>query len=148
MALPWLVAIGTEYLVFRWFFAADLAAGAGPRPDPAEPPRAARVRAGHGGVHAGRIRGDLGGRRQPGVGGGGRARWCWRSARWPGAGPPPGRWSAAARRSCAFVLALGMVVRAVVDNGLADALGHLLPGRHRRCPRCSASRRWPPCWPT
>lgn len=27
----------------------------------------------------------------------------------------------------AFVLALGIVVRAVVDNGLADALGHLLP---------------------
>lgn len=28
----------------------------------------------------------------------------------------------------AFVLALGIVVRAVVDNGLADALGDLLPG--------------------
>ena len=28
----------------------------------------------------------------------------------------------------AFVLALGIVVRAVVDNGLADALGHLVPG--------------------
>ena len=27
----------------------------------------------------------------------------------------------------AFVLALGIVVRAVVDNGLADALGHLVP---------------------
>jgi len=30
MALPWLVAIGTEYLVFRRFFAADLDAGAQP----------------------------------------------------------------------------------------------------------------------
>jgi arsenical pump membrane protein len=28
----------------------------------------------------------------------------------------------------AFVLALGIVVRAVVDNGLGDALGHLVPG--------------------
>ncbi len=27
----------------------------------------------------------------------------------------------------AFVLALGVVVRAVVDNGLADALGHVVP---------------------
>jgi len=34
---------------------------------------------------------------------------------------------AAAVPFLAFVLALGIVVRAVVDNGLADALGHLLP---------------------
>ena len=30
MALPWLAVIGTEYAVFRWFFAADLDAGATP----------------------------------------------------------------------------------------------------------------------
>ena len=30
MALPWLAVIGTEYAVFRWFFAADLDAGAPP----------------------------------------------------------------------------------------------------------------------
>ncbi|MEV7997270.1 hypothetical protein AB0O67_36955 [Streptomyces sp. NPDC086077] len=41
----------------------------------------------------------------------------------------------------AFVLALGVVVRAVVDNGLAGALGHALPDgapgadRHRRAGR-------------
>ncbi|MDV9202050.1 ArsB/NhaD family transporter, partial [Streptomyces sp. Wh19] len=35
---------------------------------------------------------------------------------------------AAALPFCAFVLALGVVVRAVVDNGLADVLGHLVPG--------------------
>lgn len=34
---------------------------------------------------------------------------------------------AAALPFCLFVLALGMVVRAVVDNGLGAALGHLLP---------------------
>ncbi|MYV42804.1 arsenic transporter, partial [Streptomyces sp. SID1328] len=34
---------------------------------------------------------------------------------------------AAAPPFLAFVLALGVVVRAVVDNGLSDALGHLLP---------------------
>jgi arsenical pump membrane protein len=36
MALPWLVAIGVEYAAFRWFFAGDLAAAA---------PAAARARA-------------------------------------------------------------------------------------------------------
>jgi arsenical pump membrane protein len=30
MALPWLAVIGTEYVVFRWFFATDLDAGAKP----------------------------------------------------------------------------------------------------------------------
>jgi arsenical pump membrane protein len=30
MALPWLAVIGTEYAVFRWFFAADLDAGVPP----------------------------------------------------------------------------------------------------------------------
>lgn len=34
---------------------------------------------------------------------------------------------AAAIPFLAFVLALGIVVRAVVDNGLDDALGHLIP---------------------
>ncbi|HTU07008.1 MAG TPA: SLC13 family permease, partial [Trebonia sp.] len=32
MALPWLAVIGTEYVVFRWFFATDLDAGARPVP--------------------------------------------------------------------------------------------------------------------
>jgi arsenical pump membrane protein len=35
---------------------------------------------------------------------------------------------AAAPAFLAFVLALGVVVRAVVDNGLADVLGRVLPG--------------------
>ena len=35
MALPWLVVIGTEYLVFRWAFAEDLHAPAGPASAPA-----------------------------------------------------------------------------------------------------------------
>jgi arsenical pump membrane protein len=35
---------------------------------------------------------------------------------------------AAAPAFLAFVLALGIVVRAVVDNGLAGALGHAMPG--------------------
>lgn len=35
---------------------------------------------------------------------------------------------AAALPFCAFVTALGIVVRTVVDNGLASALGHVVPG--------------------
>ena len=35
MALPWLVVIGVEYLVFRWVFAEDLHAPAGPASGPA-----------------------------------------------------------------------------------------------------------------
>jgi arsenical pump membrane protein len=35
MALPWLVVVGIEYLVFRWVFAEDLHAPAGPAPAPA-----------------------------------------------------------------------------------------------------------------
>jgi arsenical pump membrane protein len=35
MALPWLVVVGTEYLVFRWVFAEDLHAPAGPASAPA-----------------------------------------------------------------------------------------------------------------
>jgi arsenical pump membrane protein len=35
MALPWLVAIGVEYVVFRGFFRSDLAAGATPPLEPA-----------------------------------------------------------------------------------------------------------------
>ncbi|WP_309485445.1 SLC13 family permease, partial [Streptomyces sp. WELS2] len=39
MALPWLAAIGVEYLVFRRFFARDLAAAAPADRDPGNPPR-------------------------------------------------------------------------------------------------------------
>src|SRR5262249_50463830 len=35
MALPWVVAIGIEYLIFRWFFRSDLNDSAGPPRPPA-----------------------------------------------------------------------------------------------------------------
>jgi len=38
MALPWLAVIGTEYVVFRRFFASDLAAGGHPAPATGEAP--------------------------------------------------------------------------------------------------------------
>ncbi|MBK3636091.1 arsenic transporter [Streptomyces sp. MBT97] len=126
MALPWVVAVGAEYLIFRRFFAADLPAAEpvaddGPAP---ELPLFALVTVactlvGFVVVSAVGI--------EP----------AW--AAFAGALVMAGRAlvrrrvtpvavvKAAAPGFLAFVLALGIVVRAVVDNGLADALGHVLP---------------------
>lgn len=127
MALPWLVAIGAEYLVFRKFFARDLAAAA-PSPtsgDTPELPVFALATVGctlAGFVLTSAIGIDP----------------AW--AAFAGALVMAGRAllrrqatpmtvvRAAAPSFLAFVLALGIVVRAVVDNGLSDALGHVLPG--------------------
>ncbi len=130
MTLPWLVAIGAEYLVFRRFFAADLAV-----PASAEKSEAADADAPAlplfalvtvactlaGFVVASALGVDP----------------AW--AALAGALVLSGR--ALLRRQAtpvtvlratapgflAFVLALGIVVRAVVDNGLADELGLVLP---------------------
>ncbi|MDV9178216.1 arsenic transporter [Streptomyces sp. W16] len=127
MALPWLVAIGAEYLVFRKFFARDLAAAA-PSPASGDTPglpvfalaTVACTLAGF--VLTSAIGIDP----------------AW--AALAGALVMAGRGllrrqatpltvvRAAAPSFLAFVLALGIVVRAVVDNGLSDALGHVLPG--------------------
>ncbi|WP_093623470.1 SLC13 family permease [Streptomyces sp. 3213.3] len=127
MTLPWLVAIGAEYLVFRKFFARDLAAAA-PSPtsgDTPELPVFALATVGctlAGFVLTSAIGIDP----------------AW--AAFAGALVMAGRAllrrqatpmtvvRAAAPSFLAFVLALGIVVRAVVDNGLSDALGHVLPG--------------------
>ncbi|WP_406465743.1 arsenic transporter [Streptomyces sp. NBC_01622] len=127
MALPWLVAIGAEYLVFRKFFARDLAAAA-PSPasgDPPELPVFALVTVAC--TLAGFVLTSAIGIAP-----------AW--AAFAGALVMAGRGllrrqatpltvvRAAAPSFLAFVLALGIVVRAVVDNGLSDALGHVLPG--------------------
>ncbi|MET7825108.1 arsenic transporter [Streptomyces sp. NPDC005386] len=127
MVLPWLVAIGAEYLVFRRFFARDIAAGASSRTvgEPPELPLFALVTVGctlAGFVVASAVGIDP----------------AWSAT----AGALVLATRALVRRRTtllavvraagpsflAFVLALGIVVRAVVDNGLADALGDLLPG--------------------
>ncbi|WP_203690835.1 arsenic transporter [Streptomyces sp. SID12488] len=137
MTLPWLVAIGAEYVVFRRFFAADLTAptpdtspsdqDTDTGPDTADVPplplfalvTVACTLAGF--VVASALGIDP----------------AW--AALAGALVLSGR--ALLRRQAtpvtvlratapgflAFVLALGVVVRAVVDNGLADALGRVLP---------------------
>ena len=126
MALPWLVAIGAEYVVFRRFFARDLTAAA-PAPGAAETPELplfALVTVGctlAGFVVASALGID--------------PAWAALAGALTLAGralvrrqaTPLTVVRAAAPAFLAFVLALGLVVRAVVDNGLADALGHLLP---------------------
>ncbi|MGW1777676.1 SLC13 family permease [Streptomyces sp. NPDC002143] len=126
MALPWVVAVGAEYLVFRRFFADDLPAvepvvDDGPAP---ELPLFALITVGctlAGFVVASAV--------------GIEPAWAAFAGALVMAGralvrrrvTPVAVVRAAAPGFLAFVLALGIVVRAVVDNGLADALRHVLP---------------------
>jgi arsenical pump membrane protein len=126
MALPWLVAIGVEYAVFRRFFATDLNAGAsGPdRAEASEVPVFALA------VVACTLAGFV---VTSAVG----INPAWAAT--AGASVLAARalmrrrtTSSALIRAAsipflAFVLALGIVVRAVVDNGLAGGLAHLIP---------------------
>ncbi|WP_327350846.1 arsenic transporter [Streptomyces sp. NBC_01304] len=127
MLLPWLVAIAVEYAVFLRFFAADLDAPARGADDVTEPPElpvfalvtVAATLVGFGVASALGI--------DP----------AWAAA----AGALVMAARALARRHItparivkaaslpflAFVLALGIVVRAVIDNGLGDALGRVVP---------------------
>ncbi|MFG2881255.1 SLC13 family permease [Streptomyces sp. NPDC048297] len=126
MALPWLVTIATEYVVFRWFFATDLDAGA-QAPHTAEPPElpvfalvtVACTLAGFvltSAVDVNPAWAALAGAVVLAV----RALAQCRTTLTTVA-------RAAAVPFLAFVLALALVVRAVVDNGLARGLGHLIP---------------------
>ncbi|ANS69940.1 membrane efflux protein [Streptomyces lincolnensis] len=126
MALPWLVAIAAEYLVFRRFFARELLEVA-PSPEPAEAPTLpvfALVTVGC--TLAGFVVTSA-----VGV----EPAWAALAGALVLAGrallrrqdTPLGVVRAASPAFLAFVLALGVVVRAVVDNGLADGLRHLLP---------------------
>ena len=126
MALPWLAAIAVEYLMFRWFFAADLAVGGQPVDGPV--PRIPAFRAAHGDRHAGRLRGHLVRWPEPGLGGVRRRLPAGR------AGPGPRHGDERARLARAtgipfllFVLSLGLVVAAVVRSGLGSAIAQLVP---------------------
>lgn len=126
MVLPWLVAIAVEYLVFRRFFAADLTAVAEepPRADAPEVPVFALV------TVLGTLAGfvvasavDL----DPAWAATAGAAVLAVRALVRRRTTPSALVRAAAVPFLAFVLGLGLVVRAVVDNGLADALGHVVP---------------------
>ncbi|MFF4272610.1 arsenic transporter [Streptomyces sp. NPDC001536] len=126
MALPWLVAIGAEYLVFRRFFEDDLEAAV-TRSDTGQTPELpvfALVTVGctlAGFVVASAV--------------GVEPAWVALVGALVLAGRALVRRQAtaltvvrsAAPGFLAFVLALGVVVRSVVDNGLADALRQVLP---------------------
>ncbi|MER5374868.1 SLC13 family permease [Streptomyces sp. NPDC002553] len=126
MTLPWLVAVAAEYAVFRRFFAADLPA-AEPAPDegPApEVPLFALITVGC--TLAGFVVASAVGLEPV---------WAALAGALVMAGralarrrvTPAAVVRSAAPGFLAFVLALGVVVRAVVDHGLADALRRVLP---------------------
>jgi arsenical pump membrane protein len=126
MSLPWLVAISIEYLVFRRVFASDLAAGAGlvRTEAPSNLPvftlvvvaltLVSFVVTSFAGINPA----------WAALGGvvllGGRSLAQRRSTL-------PELADAASPLFLVFVVALGVVVRAVVDNGLGSAIRHVLP---------------------
>jgi arsenical pump membrane protein len=129
MALPWLVAIGVEYAAFRWFFAGDLAAAA-PAAAPAVPaplpriPRFALVT----------VLATLAGFVLTSVSG---LNPAWAAAAGAvvlaagslirGQDRPAGLVRAVSIPFLLFVLGLGIVVEAVVRNGLGAALARVIP---------------------
>lgn len=126
MVLPWLVAIGVEYVVLRRFFATDLEAGA-PSPGGAgapEMPLFALVTVA--GTLAGFVLTSTVGIDPAWAALAGALVLAVRALARRRTTPAAIVRSAAVP-FLAFVLALGVVVRAVVDNGLASALGHLVP---------------------
>ncbi|MET9014353.1 SLC13 family permease [Streptomyces olivaceoviridis] len=128
MGLPWLAAIGVEYLVFRRFFARDLAAAAPAGRDTGETPELplfALVTVGC--TLAGFVVASAFGVEPAWVAAAGALVLAGRALVRRKAGPAAVV-RAAAPAFLAFVLALGIVVRAVVDNGLADVLGRVMPG--------------------
>lgn len=126
MALPWLVAIGAEYLVFRRFFRNDLSTTAD-SPDLGEAPELplfALVTVGC--TLAGFVVASAVGVEPVWVATAGALVLAGRALLRRGA-TPLSVVRASSPAFLAFVLALGIVVRAVVDNGLADTLDHVLP---------------------
>ena len=126
MALPWLLAIGAEYLVFRRFFRDDLTVSA-PSPEPGERPELplfALITVGC--TLAGFVVASAVGVEPAWVATAGALVLAGRALIRRRA-TPLSVLKASSPAFLAFVLALGIVVRAVVDNGLAGALGHVLP---------------------
>lgn len=126
MALPWLAAIAVEYVVLRRFFAADLDAGEVAAGEVAAPemPLFALVTVAC--TLAGFVLTSVIGVDPAWAALAGALALAVR-ALVRRTTTPVAIVRSAAVPFLAFVLALGIVVRAVVDNGLASALGHLVP---------------------
>lgn len=129
MAPPWVVAIAAEYVVVRWLFATDLDTGA-PAPPAAEPAGVpVFVLAAVAGTLAGFVLTSAVGVNPAWSALAGALVLAARALTQRRTTTTPAALVRAAGLSfLAFVLALGIVVRAVVDNGLAGALAHLVPG--------------------
>jgi arsenical pump membrane protein len=126
MALPWLAVIGTEYLVLRRFFAADLDAGATGLPGAERQPLPVFVLAVVASTLAGFVLTSAAGVNPAWAALAGAAVLAGRAlARRRTTAAAIGR--AAAVPFLAFVLCLGIVVQGVVGNGLASALRPLVP---------------------
>ncbi|MFJ8082822.1 SLC13 family permease [Streptomyces sp. NPDC096205] len=126
MALPWVAAIAVEYLVFRRFFATDLDAGAQTAITGAPPPLPMFALVTVGCTLAGFVLTSAIGIDPAWAALAGALALAIR-ALLRRRTTPRALVSAASVPFLAFVLALGVVVRAVVDNGLDEALGHLIP---------------------
>ncbi|MFF7749061.1 SLC13 family permease [Streptomyces sp. NPDC007971] len=126
-ALPWLAAIGAEYVVLRRFFVTELDAGAQapPTAEPREVPVFALVTVAC--TLVGFVVTSAAGVNPAWAAAAGAAVLAARALARRRT-TPTAVVRAATVPFCAFVLALGIVVRAVVDNGLGDALGHVVPG--------------------
>ncbi len=129
MAVPWLVAIGVEYAAFRWFFAGDLAAAAPPAARVAQAPlpriprfALATVLA----TLAGFVLTSLSGLNPAWAAGAGAAVLAAGSLI-RGQDRPAGLVRAVSIPFLLFVLGLGIVVEAVVRNGLGAALARVIP---------------------
>jgi arsenical pump membrane protein len=128
MALPWLAAIAVEYAAFRRFFRTDLATGTGTGAGPPDdsPPLPVFALAVLGLTLAGFAVTSLAGVNPA---------WAALAGALVLAGRMVRRRATTVRRVlgatnpafCLFVLALGIVVKAVTDNGLGSGIRHLLP---------------------
>nr|WP_300141245.1 SLC13 family permease [Propionicimonas sp.] len=127
MVLPWLAVLAVEYLAFRWYFAGDLSVGAGTAVEAGEQVPLPRF---SGGVLAATLLGFV------------AASFLHVEVAWVAAAGALVLAVRAVRRGqvrvrdtvaalnvpfLAFVLALGIVVTAVVDNGLAELMTHVAP---------------------
>ena len=126
MALPWLAAIAVEYVVLRRFFATDLDAGAQTPPGEVAPEMPLFALATVAGTLAGFVITSAVGVNPAWAAAAGALVLAAR-ALLQRRTTPVGIVRSASLPFLAFVLALGIVVRAVVDNGLAAALAHLIP---------------------
>ncbi|GGU26811.1 SLC13 family permease [Lentzea flava] len=126
MALPWVVAIAVEYVVFRRFFRTDLDAPV--HPSDAAPARELPVFAlvTVGLTLAGFVVASATGIDPAWAACAGAVAMAVRALARRRTSPAK-IVQAASLPFLAFVLGLGVVVRAVVDNGLDDALRHVLP---------------------